>query len=59
MKWLPSKSSAHRLSRYISRGLVTFTRCVSVWPMAGEAWSIASMLPLTRLVPVYILVQAR
>lgn len=45
-----------RLSRYISRGLVA-ALAVSLFGNAGQAWSIASMLPLTRLVPVYLLVR--
>ena len=45
-----------RLSRYISRGLVV-ALAVSLVANVGLAWSIASMLPLTKLVPVYLLVR--
>ena len=45
-----------RLSRYISRGLVV-ALAVSLFANVGLAWSIASMLPLTKLVPVYLLVR--
>ena len=46
-----------RLSRYISRGLVV-ALAVSLFANVGLAWSIASMLPLTKLVPVYLLVRS-
>jgi len=46
-----------RLSRYISRGLLV-ALAVSLFANVGLAWSIASMLPLTRLVPVYLLVRS-
>lgn len=49
------KLRAH-LSRYISRGLVV-ALSVSLLANIGLAWSIASMLPLTKLVPVYLLVR--
>lgn len=45
-----------QLSRYISRGLVV-AFAVSLFANVGQAWSIASMLPLTKLVPVYLLVR--
>lgn len=45
-----------RLSRYISRGLVV-ALAVSLFANVGQAWSIASMLPLTKLVPVYLLIR--
>ena len=46
-----------RLSRYISRGLI-FALVVSLFANVGQAWSIASMLPLTKLVPVYLLIRS-
>lgn len=45
-----------RLSHYISRGLVAGLT-LSLIANAGLAWAIVSMLPLTKLVPVYLLVR--
>ena len=44
------------LSRFLSRGLVAVT-AVSMLANVGLAWSVASMLPLTKLVPVYLLIR--
>ncbi len=45
-----------RLSRYISRGLIV-ALAISLCTNAGLGWAIVSMLPLTKLVPVYLLVR--
>ena len=44
------------LSRFLSRGLVAVT-AVSMLANLALAWSVASMLPLTKLVPVYLLIR--
>jgi type IV secretion system protein VirB8 len=45
-----------RSSRYLSKGLIV---CAGLLMIAniGLAWSVASMLPLTKLVPVYLLIR--
>jgi len=45
-----------RSSRFLSRGLLIGAGLLVVANI-GLAWSVASMLPLTRLVPVYLLVR--
>jgi len=45
-----------RLAVFISRGLVV-ALAVSMLANLGLAWTVASMLPLTKLVPVYLLVR--
>jgi type IV secretion system protein VirB8 len=45
-----------RASRFLSRGLLIGAGLLVVANI-GLAWSVASMLPLTRLVPVYLLVR--
>lgn len=45
-----------RLAVFISRGLV-IALAVSMLANLGLAWTVASMLPLTKLVPVYLLVR--
>jgi type IV secretion system protein VirB8 len=45
-----------RSTRYLSKGLIV---CAGLLMIAniGLAWSVASMLPLTKLVPVYLLIR--
>jgi type IV secretion system protein VirB8 len=45
-----------RSSRFLSRGLLIGAGLLVIANI-GLAWSVASMLPLTRLVPVYLLVR--
>jgi type IV secretion system protein VirB8 len=45
-----------RLAMFISRGLVV-ALTVSMLANLGLAWTVAAMLPLTKLVPVYLLVR--
>lgn len=44
------------LARFLARGLVVVT-AVSLLANLGLAWSLASLLPLARLVPVYLLIR--
>lgn len=44
--------SANRLSRGLVIGL-----CIALLANVGQAWTIASMLPLTKLVPVYFVIR--
>ncbi len=46
-----------RLSVFISRSLVV-ALAISLLGNLGQAWSIAAMLPLTKLVPVYFLIRS-
>jgi type IV secretion system protein VirB8 len=45
-----------RSARLLSKGLV-IAFCASMVGNIGLAWSVASMLPLTKLVPVYLLIR--
>jgi type IV secretion system protein VirB8 len=45
--------SAHRLSKGLIVGL-----CIAMLGNLGQAWAIASLLPLTKLVPVYFVIRS-
>ena len=45
-----------RSARHLSKGLIVGL-CVAMMGNLGQAWTIASLLPLTKLVPVYFVIR--